>query len=100
MRMSDSMDGTSNEAVNLLHEESTLRILAGKMSMESLIQSNKMYLLLVGLTEEDIKKEFRANYTTLNWLLDLEHSVIYMDFGFNRQKLTRSLLNKIAEFET
>lgn len=88
------------DKLNLLDEEATLKIYANRLGIPSLVQSNKMYLMLVGFTKEDIYKAVKENYTSLNWMLDLKNSVIYLDYGLNRQKLTRSLLNKLSEVDT
>lgn len=87
------------EVVNLLDEEAALENFRKRLSIPSIVQSNKMYLILVGFTEDDIKYEFKANFTTLNWLMDLDNSNIFLDFGLNRQKLTRPLLNWLAEID-
>ena len=95
--MKSTMEDDEKVTVNLLDEEATLRIYGEKLSIPNLVQSNKMYLLLVGLTENGIREEVQANYTTLNWVMDLENATVYLDYGFNRQKLTRALLNKLAD---
>lgn len=92
------MDETEEkEVINLLDEEATLKIWGRKLAIPNVVQSNKMYLLLVGFSEDAIREEFKANYTTLNWMMDLENVTIFLDYGFNRQRLTRGMLNKLSD---
>lgn len=87
------------EDINLHFEENTLRTLGKNISLPFLIHGNKMFLVLSGLTEKDIEKEFSYHFTTLNYLLDLENCKIYLDYGYNREELTRDILNEITQMK-
>lgn len=93
------MNQTEDDKANLHDEEITLRIYGKNISIPHLIQNNKIYLILTNLSDADIESEFKANYTSLNWLLDMENCSVYLDFGYNRQLLTREILQNVTKFD-
>lgn len=90
------MHSSDELEINFEHEEGALRSLSRSIAIPCLIQGTKMYLALTGRTLSDLKDDFSENFTTLSYLLDLENCTIYLDFGYNREVLTRHLLDSIT----
>lgn len=86
------------EKINFQEIHSTLKGLSDKLQgINFILQSNSLYL--IPQTDlESFKQLLKDNFTYLHYLTEVEHSKIYIDFGYNKILLNSSDLNSLTNF--
>lgn len=83
--------------INLRDEETSMRSLLESRGLKNahyLVHGNRLVLLL-GSSPVPPEQVLKDNYSILSFMLEHPDREVYLDFGCNRQKLTKSLLNHV-----
>lgn len=86
------------EKINLQEIQATLQALSSKLQGINFILQNDSLYLIAQSDFEDFKRLLKDNFTYLHYLTEVEHSKVYIDFGYNRILLTASDLNELTNF--
>lgn len=79
------------------HIEYAIQKFAHNLTLPYLLIGNTLVVSMVEVASDQVRDILKANNSTLTFILEAEENVeVYLDFGFNRERLTKQLLHEFC----
>jgi len=91
------MNPVENEKVIIPNSviESGLRAWVTNFDKVNVLLKGKNLYILIGSSVHTLEDILLANKTILGYILDVNESKIYLDYGYNKERLTKELFNNL-----